>query len=248
MWEPLYASVHHWYRLVGQASEGATALERDGVVAAIVPAAPERSVMNAVSYERADALAAAYDEIGAAYDEIGAQWTVWVHHGDRPAAELLAERGHVLDAEPEGMARSLADPPTRPALDDWTDAPDLADVGAINDRAYAFGTDSFSRAFARLPAGAVHLYVARADGRPASCVATTDHGANAEIQMVATVPEARGRGLSKKLLAHALADAAERGQQTSTLIATKLGRPLYERLGFRGLGALQMWERRRAPT
>jgi hypothetical protein len=32
--------------------------------------------------------------------------------------------------------------------------------------------------------------------------------------------------------------------ETSTLIATKLGRPTYERLGFRPLGALQMWERR----
>ena len=62
--------------------------------------------------------------------------------------------------------------------------------------------------------------------------------------MVAVVPEARGRGLSGKLIAHSLADAVERGQQTSTLVATKLGRPVYERLGFRALGVLEMWERR----
>jgi predicted acetyltransferase len=63
---------------------------------------------------------------------------------------------------------------------------------------------------------------------------------------VAVAPEARGRGLSGKLLAHALADAAERGLETSTLVSTRLGRPVYERLGYQALGSLQMWERRRA--
>ena len=62
--------------------------------------------------------------------------------------------------------------------------------------------------------------------------------------MVAVVPEARGQGLSGKLIAHSLADAVERGCRTGTLVATQLGRPVYERLGFRPLGALEMWERR----
>ena len=71
-----------------------------------------------------------------------------------------------------------------------------------------------------------------------------DAGANSEVQMVAVVPEARGNGISRHLIAHALADAVERGAQTSTLVATKLGRPVYERLGYRPLGALEMWELR----
>jgi GNAT superfamily N-acetyltransferase len=62
--------------------------------------------------------------------------------------------------------------------------------------------------------------------------------------MVAVVPEARGRNIAGKLLGHALADAAERGLETSTLVATRLGRPVYERLGYRPFGVLQMWERR----
>jgi predicted acetyltransferase len=65
--------------------------------------------------------------------------------------------------------------------------------------------------------------------------------------MVAVVPEARGHGIAGKLLAHALADAAERGLETSTLVATNLGRPVYERLGYRQFGALEMWERRSRP-
>jgi GNAT superfamily N-acetyltransferase len=78
------------------------------------------------------------------------------------------------------------------------------------------------------------------------CLLMSDHGSNSDVEWVAVAPEARGRGLSGKLLAHALADAAERGLETSTLVSTRLGRPVYERLGYQALGSLQMWERRRA--
>jgi hypothetical protein len=44
----------------------------------------------------------------------------------------------------------------------------------------------------------------------------------------------------------ALADGRERGCEVTTLQATKLGRPVYERLGYRGFGTIEMWERRRA--
>jgi GNAT superfamily N-acetyltransferase len=238
----------HWYRLIGSGSEGARTFERDGVVAAIVPAALERSVVNAVAYEHPDALAAAYDEIAAAYGAIGAKWTVWVHNGDTQTAALLERSGHVLDAAPEAMALDLAaTPPQRPsdqALPDWTAAGRLADVGAINDRAYTHGGDWFSRSLTDLPPGEVHVYVARQDGEPVACCTLADQGANSEVQMVAVVPEARGQGLSGKLIAHALADAVERGSETSTLVATTLGRPVYEKLGFRPLGVLEMWELR----
>ena len=35
------------------------------------------------------------------------------------------------------------------------------------------------------------------------------------------------------------------GDAVGSLIATKLGRPVYERIGYREFGAIQMWERRR---
>ena len=43
----------------------------------------------------------------------------------------------------------------------------------------------------------------------------------------------------------ALADARERGCTTTTLVATKMGHPVYARLGYRDLGRVQMWERRK---
>jgi N-acetylglutamate synthase-like GNAT family acetyltransferase len=244
----VHASMFHWWRLVGAASPGARLLEPPGVVAAVVPAAPERAVVNSALYETPEALEAAYDDVAAAYSAIGAKWTVWVQpEGRERAVRALEGRGHVLDAEPTAMARTLDDPLDRPpgdALRDWTAQGDLGDIGPINDRAYPFGTDSFSRSLTSLPDEAAHVYVARRDGEPVACLMMIDSRGNSEVQMVAVVPEARGAGLARKLLAHALVDAAERGNSTSTLIATKLGYPVYERLGFEPVGSFQMWERR----
>jgi GNAT superfamily N-acetyltransferase len=248
LWGRVYSSLGHVCRLIAGASDGAQLFERDGVLAAVVAAAPERSVVNAATYARPAALRDAYDDLAAAYDEIAAHWTVWVHHGDDESAALLGGRGHVLDAQPEAMARALDDPPGRPQLEDWTAEGSMRDVGILNDLAYGYGSDSFRHALAGISGDDVRVYVASAKGRPAACLMTVDDDSNTDIGWVAVEPEARGRGLSSKLLAHALADAAERGQRTSTLVSTKLGRPVYERLGFRGLGRLQMWERRRPST
>ena len=241
-------SMFHWYRLVGTASEEARVFERDGVVAALVPAARERSVVNAVLYREAHALAAAYEGLAAAYGEIGAKWTVWVPPEDEEAARLLEARGHVLDGEPMAMGLDLdgVERPDEGAVGDWTANGTAAEVGEVNDRSYTFGTDSFSRALTTFPEGAAHLYVAREDGRAIGCLVMTDHDRNSEVQMVAVVPEARGRGTTRKLLGHALADALERGNETSTLIATPLGYPVYERVGFRPLERFSMWERKPA--
>ena len=80
-------------------------------------------------------------------------------------------------------------------------------------------------------------------GREASVV-TLDVGTDCHVGLVATVPDAQRRGLAGRLLAGALAAARERGQSTTTLIASGAGRPVYERLGYRPLGAIEMWERR----
>jgi len=247
MLDRFHASLRHWLRLLGGTTPRAHVLERPGVTGSVFPAAPERSVVNSVVFDDAAALAAAYDDFAAAYDEIGAAWTVWARPGHAEAVALLESKGHVLDAAPEAMARDLRQPPPRPTdLDDWTAAGDIAEVGPINDVAYAFGTDSFARAFRGMSPEAFRVYLASVDGRPCASTTTVDLDGNCEVTMVAVLPEARGRGLAGKLIAHALADAAERGMETSTLAATEMGRPTYERLGYRPLGPVQMWELRRA--
>jgi predicted acetyltransferase len=73
-----------------------------------------------------------------------------------------------------------------------------------------------------------------------------DCDGDAGVMFVATLPEARGRGLAGGLLAAALVEARDRGCDISTLQATKMGEPVYARLGYQALGAIQMWEKRRA--
>jgi ribosomal protein S18 acetylase RimI-like enzyme len=250
MWDQLLGGLRQWLRMVGRASPGAHVVERDGVTAAVVPAAPERAVVNSVLYDDAAGLAEAYDEVAAAYAQAGAAWTVWVPSTDEGARTALHGVGHVLDAAPAVMTVELRDIERPPpgALEDWTAEGDVRLLGPINDRSYAFDTDSFTRAFAGLPADALTTYVARLDGRAVGCLTIVDHEGNADVEMVAVVPEARGRGIAGKLLAHALADAAERGLETSTLVATPRGRPVYERLGYREFGTLHMWERRLGPS
>jgi ribosomal protein S18 acetylase RimI-like enzyme len=96
-----------------------------------------------------------------------------------------------------------------------------------------------------LPEGDYELYVARLDGEPCACTAAFRHGDNCDVTMVATLPEARGRGLATELMKRALVDARERGCSTTTLVATKAGEPIYARLGYRALHTLEMWERRK---
>jgi ribosomal protein S18 acetylase RimI-like enzyme len=235
------------WRALGAGSEGARMIERDGVLAAVVPAVPERSVFNSVLYRTPENLAAARDELAAVYEEAGIDaWTVWVPESDRASAELLHSAGHKLDATPRAMVLELADlAEPDPGDLDWSAEGSLTDLKRINDAAYGDPPGTFERGIGNPPAGTWRIYEARLEGRAASVLAVTDIEGDCAIWWVATLPEARGRGLAARLLHVALAEARERGADTSTLQATKLGRPTYDRLGYRDIGELQMWELRR---
>ena len=103
-WRRNIGALAEWTRGMGGASDGAYVIERDGVVASVMPAVPDRSVVNSAVYEDLDGLRDAYDELDAAYENA---WTVWVPDHDTATADFLSERGHVLDADPEAMVLDL---------------------------------------------------------------------------------------------------------------------------------------------
>lgn len=246
-WRRLIASLAQWSRNIDGASEGMHTIERDGVIATVTPAAPERAVVNDVIYWDAAGLAAAYDEIAAAYDDAGIEaWTVWVPDTEPAVADMLAARGHVLDSDPEAMILDLDTVERPPEPPGFTTEVDARTIARINDAAYGL-PGSFERALSGMRRGDdVHFYAAGEGGEPSSCLMAFDHGGDCSIWLVATLPQARGNGLARALMGRALADGRERGCTTSTLEATDLGRPVYERLGYRSLGEIQMWERRAA--
>jgi GNAT superfamily N-acetyltransferase len=246
LFEREQSGLRAFVRLMGGCSRRARTLELDGVTAALAPAVPNRSVPNSVYYETAAQLEAALGRLEFAYDGAGVQaWTVWVPEPDREAAALLEAAGHVVDATPIAMALELDGVSPQPRESVTIDPRgDVADVARLNDAAYGYGGD-FPRALELWPWGVAHTYVTPAEGEPLSCLMTYDNDDDCVILLVATASEARGRGLASALLARALEDARARGCATSSLQATTMGRPVYERLGYRPLETLQMWERRK---
>lgn len=215
-----------------------------GVWASVVPAAPGRSLWNAVTYVAgAPPAAGLLAPLAERYAEAGVvAWTVWVHPGDgellRPA---LSAAGHQLDGTPEAMAAALAD------LD--LDGPDVGGPGGweemVGVNAAAYGVPVAEMAPMELAGDALRILRADAGG---VVLGVHDHEGDAGVTFVAARPEARGRGLVTALMRQALREARSRGCETTTLEATKLGRPVYERLGYRALGPVEMWERRAPAT
>ncbi|MDP9189608.1 MAG: GNAT family N-acetyltransferase [Actinomycetota bacterium] len=226
---------------------GGSVWERGEVLAAIVPKAPTRSVFNSVFYEDGGLLLSSLDEIAAAYERAGiAAWTVWVPEADAATAAGLERAGHVLDSEPRYMGMALSELREPPAATGFEirEAEDYAEMARLNEIAYGYPPSDFA-AVAEAPMGGIRIWFAELDGERVCTLATLPHGDDAVVIWVATVPEARGRGIARSLLFHALRAARSDGLETTTLQSSKLGAPVYERLGYRDFGAAQMWERRK---
>ena len=192
-------------------------------------------MINSVAYRDAGSLAAALDELAAAYEEAGVRaWTVWVPEDDREAAATLEAAGHRLDATPTAMVLDLAR---------------LAEPGGRRARLGRPGPGRGRGADQRPRLRVRGAHLRRRDGRSRGGAAaaplpgagrrrarlvlgTIDDGDDCGIYLVATLKEHRGQGLARRLLHAALAEARERGLRTSSLQATKLGYPVYERLGY----------------
>lgn len=212
------------------------------VRASLVPASPGRSLFNAVTYAEAAAVPPLLPELAASYAEAGVRaWTVWVLPGDTDLPVVLAEAGHRLDATPEAMGAPLdalsLDGPDVSTEPSWEEV-----IGA---NAAAYGVPAGELGPMRLAAEGVRRYGTEGG---AVVLAIHDHDGDAGVTYVAARPEARGRGLVGALLRQALREAVERGCTTTTLESTRLGLPVYERIGYRSLGTLQMWEHRTAAS
>jgi GNAT superfamily N-acetyltransferase len=231
----------------GSGAPGSRLIRSDGLLASVVPDTPQRSLFNSVYYDDPAALESGVDALRDAYDGAGVDaWTVWVPDSDRETARLLAARGHVLDAAPRAMAMELADHDHDPPAPDEVGPGPItpAQCAELNDLAYGYGPDGFRAGLAGETA--IRWHGAFDDGgEPVGCLGTIEVGGDCCVTGVATPPEQRGRGIATWLLCGALAEARERGLTSASLQATRAGAPLYERLGFRDLGFVEMWELRR---
>lgn len=240
------AGVRDEVEAFGSGAPDSLLIRRDGLLAAVTPASPQRSIFNSVFYDDAAALASELETLAATYETHGVgAWTVWVPDEDRETARILAARGHVLDAEPRAMAMVLAAPIAEPPAPTGVESRpgDPASAADLNDRAYGYGPDGFRAGLAAETA--IRWHAAYAGEEPVGCMGTIAVGDDCCVTGVATAPEHQGRGIAAWLLCRALAAAREEGMLTASLQATRAGAPLYERLGFADYGFIEMWEQRR---
>lgn len=175
----------------------------------------------------------------------GAPFLWWVMPSAEPddLADRLAARGLVDAGAWPGFAVRIDALPDLPAVDGLeirrVRTPDELDryLGVsipILSPSPAF-TDVFVRSSRRIglaeDAPEVH-FIGYLDGEPAATVSLVTAGGAAGIYNVTTVEAARGRGIGAAMTVAAARHGAVRGFELATLQASKMGRPVYERLGF----------------
>jgi GNAT superfamily N-acetyltransferase len=82
----------------------------------------------------------------------------------------------------------------------------------------------------------IRHYLAYIDNDPAGCATILLHEGIAGVWNVGTLRPYRRRGLASAILMRALADAASDGYPDSVLMASPMGRSLYEEMGYELVG------------
>lgn len=171
-------------------------------------------------------------------------WWVMPGHGPTDLADRLAARGLGPDRPWRGMAAATADIADPPAvsglevrrvassddLDTYIEV--FAPILSPSDAFTSFFADAARGIGFAEDAAAVH-FIGLLHGEPVATTSLLAAGGAAGIYNVTTREPARGRGIGATLTATAVAVGRSRGMSVTTLQASEMGRPVYERLGFR---------------
>jgi ribosomal protein S18 acetylase RimI-like enzyme len=230
--------------LLGGSARQGVVLEREGLVASVVPHAPDSPALNAAVATEPEAALDRFNELRDRYAEAGVRrWGVWLDGNEHAVTRALEGKGLTVASASPGMGGALDELnlDLRPTNGVRTD---LRTVGRVNDLAYGNVDARLERTLTALPPDLLLAYRVDLDGRAASVALALHHGGDCGVSFVATLPQARRRGLATEVMRGALADASKRGCTTVTLQATEAGERLYHHLGFRRLCPMELWERR----
>src|SRR4051812_29232260 len=232
--------------LLGSSAKHGYVVEQPGLVASVVPSAPDSPALNAAVALEPEQAPAALDELEQRYSDAGIRrWAIWVDGGARDVTAELRQAGLGIASASPGMGAALDE--LRIDLTTANPRPNagLRTVGRVNDLAYGNVDSRLERTLTTLDEGSLRGYKADLNGAPASVALALHHGQDCGLSFVATVPRARRQGLATQVMRAALADAQRHELTTITLQATELGERLYQQLGLRRLGPMELWERRR---
>jgi ribosomal protein S18 acetylase RimI-like enzyme len=179
------------------------------------------------------------------YGQRGHPFSWWLGPDSEPAdlAKRLVQHGFVLEDEHvPGMAAVLndlpaVDMPRAMSIDRVRDATEFrtfCDVLAAGFEAPSLLCDAFFR-LGEVGFGdevPFRHYVATVDARPVATTTGVIAGDVLGIYNVATVPDARGRGIGRTITLESMRDGARAGCGMAVLEASEMGRSVYEKLGF----------------
>src|SRR3954453_19981798 len=232
--------------LLGGSARNGFVIEREGLVASIVPSAPDSPALNAaVAIEPATA-PESLEELDTRYSDAGVRrWAIWVDGSAHDVTDELRQAGLAIASASPGMGAVIDEM----ELDLTTANPrpnaGLSPVGRVNDLAYGNVDSRLERTLTTLEEGTLRGFKADLNGAPAAVALALHHDEDCGISFVATVPRARRQGLATQVMRSALADAERHELTTITLQATEVGERLYQQLGPRRLSPMELWERRR---
>lgn len=190
---------------------------------------------------------ATLDSLQARIDEQGAPALWWVGPQSKPdnLGSLLEEHGLQLAGEIPGMAINLALVDNKPeTIANLTiQKATNAEMQGLWARTAAVGTgfsDVATDAMARLEATltdpqykAQHRYIGFLGGTPVATSALVLDSGVAGIYAVATIPEARRKGIGRMMTVMPLLEARQIDYRVGILQASSMGYSIYKRIGFR---------------
>jgi ribosomal protein S18 acetylase RimI-like enzyme len=179
-------------------------------------------------------------EASACFDEHRQPFIVRIRQGVDAASERAAEAlgmrytdsipGLVVSPIPDGATAGL-DLEIRTVAD----AQALEDCVRVNAEAFGMPLEDvrYLLPMTMIKHPRWHSYVGYVDGQPATTSALLITDGIAGVYFVATPEAFRKRGFGEAITSHAVREGAAAGCRVATLQASQMGRPVYERMGFR---------------
>ncbi len=194
-----------------------------------------------------DGVKATVDGLQAKLDEQGAPALWWIGPGSKPdhIGSLLEQHGLQPAGEVPGMAIDLVRMDSKPEMPtnftvQKVSKPEMQSLwGRIAAVGTGFPGDAVD-AMARLEATlgdtqymAQHRYIGSLNGTPVATSAMVLDSGVAGIYAVATIPQARRKGIGRIMTVTPLLEARQIGYRVGTLQASSMGYPIYKKIGFK---------------
>lgn len=201
-----------------------------------------------------DDVRATVDGLQSKIDQRGAPALWWLGPSSTPEnlGALLERHGLYPAGEVPGMAGDLADMNLEPKTVENFTIQKVSDVEmqVLWARIAAIGSEFPDSAteLAQLEASltdsqykAQHRYIGFLEGAPVATSAMALDSGVAGIYAVATIPEARRRGIGTLMTAMPLLEARQMGYRVGILQASSMGYPIYQRMGFEDVCTFQIY-------